>query len=86
MQNCQWHHWDPPELEPNKATRHTVAVHGCSPGDIAVASHTGIGAEQLVQLSATAHADSVVVVLRNADEVAVDVALGELRIVVSAFV
>jgi hypothetical protein len=80
--------WDPPSLAPGAAARYTVLLRGSRRGDIAAASLSSID-DEFVQLSAIARDGVVAVVLRNAEGGhsgrPVDIAVGKLRVVVTAF-
>jgi hypothetical protein len=80
--------WDPEPLAPGAATRFSVPLRGALRGDVAAASLDSIDVDEFVQLSAIAGEDVVAVVLRNADASGgkpVDIAAGNLRVVVTAF-
>ena len=74
--------WDPPPLEPSASASTQVSVDGAAPGDIAVASHSGVVDAEL-QLTAAAANGSVAVLLRNAGGEAVDVPPGRLTVLVT---
>jgi arylsulfatase I/J len=80
--------WDPPSLAPGAAARYTVLLRGSRRGDVAAASLSSID-DEFVQLSAIARDGVVAVVLRNAEGGdsgrPVDIAVGKLRVVVTAF-
>ncbi len=74
--------WNPAGLSAGQVTFTTVTVHGAVAGNPAIASHTQLGANNVLLSAHVQAADTVRVVLKNETGGLLDVANGTLTVLV----
>lgn len=74
--------WDPALLAAGAVASTTITVTGAVAGDVAIASHDQLGANNVLISAHVQAADTVRVVLRNETGANLDIASGTLRVMV----
>jgi hypothetical protein len=73
--------WDPGSCASNSAISTTLAVSCLLTGDVAIASHSALGNQPDVLISAIASNDTATVVLKNNSGAALDLPSGTLHVI-----